>query len=291
MNEHAMEVWAAAWPPETHTTEYALKRIESAKSPKLTPIKIDSTDLYGYFQGSHGRYETFLDICPCGDFRRSKKPCKHIYRLAMELGVMEGSPVSDPTYIVVPKEEKMSLDDEIDIVEKLPVPAQKVLLSLASSHSLGNRVINKIDSEELHQAIETGMVQRYPDGKKGLIFGKKSELVNDLKSMGLDYDKKMKIAELQEFCIDNYFDQLSEKYTVTVPVVFSPYVTPRHLHLYLDRKFSSEAFYKDGKPIPEEWQYVITKFFPDDNITEQLIRFGYCEPENVLRSFTITISV
>ena len=88
-NSKALEIWIKTWEPEKHTTDYALKRIKSAMSAKLTPLKIDATDCYGYFQGSHGRYETWLDHCPCGDFHRSKLPCKHIYRLAVELGVIE----------------------------------------------------------------------------------------------------------------------------------------------------------------------------------------------------------
>ena len=45
------------------------KKNTAAKSEKLTPIKIDKVDCFGYFQGSHGRYETFLDEC---DFRKSQ---------------------------------------------------------------------------------------------------------------------------------------------------------------------------------------------------------------------------
>lgn len=77
-NPHAIELWNNTWISETHTTEYSAKRIKSAQSAKLTPIRIDTEDMYGYFQGSSGRYETFLDYCSCGDFIRSKLPCKHI---------------------------------------------------------------------------------------------------------------------------------------------------------------------------------------------------------------------
>jgi hypothetical protein len=113
----ALGIWKEAWSEETHTTEYAQKRIKSAKSAKMTPIKIDTEDLYGYFQGSHGRYETFLDTCPCGDFIRSKLPCKHIYRLAIELGLMDEKAETNSNAIPTPRKEKATLDEEIDIVE------------------------------------------------------------------------------------------------------------------------------------------------------------------------------
>lgn len=83
MNEKALEKWKSSWDLSVHESDYAAKRIKSAKSAKLTPVKIDPVDCYGYFQGAHGQYETWIDSCPCGDFRRSKLPCKHIYRLVL----------------------------------------------------------------------------------------------------------------------------------------------------------------------------------------------------------------
>ena len=59
--EKHTKIWTEVWAQETHETEYALKRIKSAQSAKLTPVEINSNDSYGYFQGSSGRYETFLD--------------------------------------------------------------------------------------------------------------------------------------------------------------------------------------------------------------------------------------
>lgn len=46
----ALETWENAWSKETHETEFAQKRIKSAKSAKLTPVQIDTKDLYGYFK-------------------------------------------------------------------------------------------------------------------------------------------------------------------------------------------------------------------------------------------------
>ena len=61
MNEKALKKWKSTWDSSIHESDFAAKRIKSAKSAKLTPVKIDPTDCYGYFQGTHGRYETFLD--------------------------------------------------------------------------------------------------------------------------------------------------------------------------------------------------------------------------------------
>lgn len=118
--KNAHELWSEAWPSDMHLSEHAQKRLSSAKSAKLTPVKIDTVDLFGYFQGSSGRYETFLDSCPCGDFIRNKKPCKHIYRLAMELGLMDYNGMStDGKMIPIPrKERKQTLSTLICLLEE-----------------------------------------------------------------------------------------------------------------------------------------------------------------------------
>lgn len=120
MNKNASLLWTSTWESSVHNTEYASKRIKSAKSAKLTPIRINHEEMYGHFQGSHGRYETFLDICPCGDFHRSHLPCKHIYRLAMELGIFDNSDMqTDSLCIVSPKNDiqETSLEELVSILE------------------------------------------------------------------------------------------------------------------------------------------------------------------------------
>lgn len=64
-----------------HKGEDQLKRIKSALK-----LKMDSVD----FETQTGHikdYDVSLDKCTCMDFGRRRKPCKHIYRLAIELGV------------------------------------------------------------------------------------------------------------------------------------------------------------------------------------------------------------
>lgn len=64
-----------------HKDEDQLKRIKSALK-----LKMDSVD----FETQTGHikdYDVSLDRCTCIDFGRRRKPCKHIYRLAIELGV------------------------------------------------------------------------------------------------------------------------------------------------------------------------------------------------------------
>ncbi|WP_410495784.1 SWIM zinc finger family protein [Cellulosilyticum sp. ST5] len=65
------------------------KRFEKACSTDVKPVSIESKENYGIFKGSgKAPYMTTLEDCTCTDFKRRKRPCKHMYRLAVELGVI-----------------------------------------------------------------------------------------------------------------------------------------------------------------------------------------------------------
>ena len=80
-----------------HKEEDQLKRIKSALK-----LRMDSVD-FANQTGHIKNYDVSLDKCTCMDFGRRRKPCKHIYRLAIELGVFSAgsdnpktiSPLSD----------------------------------------------------------------------------------------------------------------------------------------------------------------------------------------------------
>lgn len=257
----AKELWEKAWNAETHTSEYAAKRIKSAKSAKLTPIKIDATDLYGYFQGSHGRYETFLDSCPCGDFRRSKLPCKHIYRLAIELGVLEEKADSNANAIPTPYKERVRLTETIDLVEGLSEDAQKMLLQIAGSVK-ACRFDYDSDRQVIDELLESGLIVGEP--KEGRIYwGLKKELLELLDSEGIPYPPKAKRTELEQICAESIPQKAKEKFGVEkwiIPEVSTSY-SERNIHYYLHRKLNH------------------SDYMPDDAITYQLVQRGYYSME------------
>ena len=76
-----------------HATEDQLKRQQSAKSLQLDSIDRDART------GKIKTYDVSLDGCTCVDFSRRHKPCKHMYRLATELGVF---PVDAPKNFQTP---------------------------------------------------------------------------------------------------------------------------------------------------------------------------------------------
>lgn len=63
-----------------------IKRKEKAKEAKCAPASVDFEARTAVFAGSGKKpYETTEDSCTCRDFFTRRLPCKHIYRLRMEL--------------------------------------------------------------------------------------------------------------------------------------------------------------------------------------------------------------
>lgn len=274
MGYTALEVWEKAWGKEVHETEFAEKRIKSAKSAKMTPIKIDTTDLYGYFQGSHGRYETFLDNCPCGDFIKNRVPCKHIYRLAIELGLLDEKAENNKNAIPTPKKEKVSLDEEIDIVETLSEKAQYALKDIASNINSTTPTYEVRFNDTIKELINSGVV--VDTQEEHLIdFGKKSEIIELLEMENIPYKKSDKVSVLKQICMDNIPEKAKEKFgeiiniSISIPTIYSP----QQIHYYLHRKFDNETFY-DENMVRQEVKLLETEL-PIDNITDQLIKRGY----------------
>lgn len=76
------------------------RKEKSAASAKTTPLDISIQKGTGMFKGEHGQYTTTLTGCSCGSFIRDRLPCKHMYRLAYELGIYNlGAVKSDASQI------------------------------------------------------------------------------------------------------------------------------------------------------------------------------------------------
>lgn len=60
-----------------------IKRQSSARKTNIISIKKEN------LSGQINDYQVTLAHCTCTDFKRRKKPCKHMYRLAHELGIFD----------------------------------------------------------------------------------------------------------------------------------------------------------------------------------------------------------
>lgn len=99
-----------------------LKSYLAALKADMTPTCIDGQT--GYFSSRHGNYVVTLDVpngCVCGSHTW---PCKHQYRLAMELNLMPGDFIHDPSKIKY-KLDGVDFETAVDRIEQLPATAQK----------------------------------------------------------------------------------------------------------------------------------------------------------------------
>ncbi len=276
MNEKSLEKWKSSWDSSIHESDYAAKRIKSAKSAKLTPIEINPIDCYGYFQGAHGRYETWLDSCPCGDFIRSKLPCKHIYRLAIELGVMNEEVSTDQRAIPELNIHKVSLSETLDIVETLSTEAQHELLSIAYS-TTSNNPFKQIDADKIaDELLKSGIISDDGTGiNETVAFGTKLEIIDFLVKQNIEHKKSDRKKILEKLCITGAPDAAAKHfgirrwYNVRISAIYSR----QKIHYYLHRKYDSETIVDDdltARNIP-----LLETNLPDDNVTDELIKRGF----------------
>lgn len=100
-----MGVNFGGWPSSMHTEFEQVKRIEAGKKLKKKIVSLDPDVQLLVVSGSAAEpYQCNLESCTCADFAIRHLPCKHIYCLADELGLLadlpkykKGSGSFDPT--------------------------------------------------------------------------------------------------------------------------------------------------------------------------------------------------
>ena len=90
-----MKLHFGPWPDECHETIDQIKRIYAGKKIPATKVNVDPESQHAVIEGAGSEpYCATLDSCTCPDFsiHHGKVPCKHIYRLADELGLLSDLP-------------------------------------------------------------------------------------------------------------------------------------------------------------------------------------------------------
>lgn len=82
------------WEASIHDEAEQIKRICSGQKLPASKVQVQKDTQSALFQGSSDEpYETTLDNCTCMDASIRRLPCKHMYRLALELGFLNDLPV------------------------------------------------------------------------------------------------------------------------------------------------------------------------------------------------------
>ena len=133
-----LPTWNGDWNSAIHDRKDQIARFKRAQSEDVTPTSIDQNAFIGFFPGEDGRpYETTLDKCDCMDFQRRGLPCKHMYRLALETGKIQGE------YATGINKNKM-----LTTIFMLPIECQERLYSLTAGRQK-QIVPNDISNERL----------------------------------------------------------------------------------------------------------------------------------------------
>lgn len=256
-----------------HGESEQVSRQKSATKGACTPVNISG--FVGFFQGKYGQYETTLDMCQCIDFSRRKLPCKHMYRLAMELGLFScGRKVeSDPSAIVVPKEQhEQLLMDLVAIVENYTDDEQLRLKNIICNLTYAHCDITFSHIFPLLSDIsDTGLLvleRRYdlfPDHYR------KKDLISMISSFEIEIPETEKTQKAKIQWVRDRIDEYGpilfpDDVIVSMPSGMN--AMGKHLYKYLHRKFDDEFIY--NAPEDENGNIVL----PDDEATKILNLFG-----------------
>lgn len=253
-----------------HDSADQQKRQASASKSACTPIEINFITHTGKFQGSSGNHTTSLVHCSCIDFNRRRLPCKHMYRLAMELGLMESDFASNTSDIPHPVK-KQKLLDSISIIESLSDEAQILLKNILCNmnSSLPCKCVSR--SSEISALLSSGLLVETDSPSVQLSFYKFTELKKRLCNLGLTCTIRKK-QELIDWILENASDRISELCNDSVVVCASEFIKVRKVYMYLYRKYDFLAIF-DGSDICDV--PLLQTELPDDDVTFLLQRFGY----------------
>ena len=134
------------WPEEMHYEPEQLLRIERARQIQSSDVQVDRDGFSAIITGSkksnseekHTYYVT-ADSCSCADFSINRKPCKHMYRLAIECGIINSY-------------SSEQFQEAIGAIENLPDEAQQFLttvLGIVAPLHYGNLWVTYDEQETL----------------------------------------------------------------------------------------------------------------------------------------------
>jgi hypothetical protein len=114
------------WSNPDFESKEQINRLLSARRLE-SPIEFDYQNKTASFKGTaKDPYLTTLDVCTCTDFIRRKFPCKHIYRLAADLGELDNNTIL--LYNNAPSEPNYGISNEE--LFSLPVNSQERLYKM-----------------------------------------------------------------------------------------------------------------------------------------------------------------
>lgn len=276
---------------DVHGTDAQKKSFAKALSAELTPISIDNGGV-GSFSGKHGYYTTTLEQCSCGDFTRRHLPCKHMYRLAIELGCIEGEAESNKLKVKRPKPDGLPLDKAVDVLESLDEDALKILHNYLYSSFYENQqeIVGVKVSDAYMSLVSAGVLVLCDEPIAILEALGRNEIRDRIIAAGTtSFNKNMKREILIKWALNNV-PNVMELFSDCMAVKLADeYIkVSRSLYTYLNRRIRTEQYYDPDKHEMVEYPMgakpytiisadgsMVSGFrFPEDEITALLNKYG-----------------
>lgn len=287
------------WPSGIHDTADQKKRLESARSSKTTPDSIDKERRSGVFAGSGAApYATTLDSCTCGDFFRRQLPCKHMYRLAIELGLLDETAEKGINKNSL-EHQQFTLEEAVAELENLTEAAQRKLGEIIQWSNADNCTEFPVLWDEAHESLSgCPLLVEVSNPKTAIKLFKRNQIISILDEHKISgFKRNMSVDNLRTWCIENIEEPLSVFPKVMVFAISERFQKARRsVLMYLRRKFEWEFYYNDEMQrirypygsLAEDLTITVSSdgttectddssvfFFPDDRITELLTLYGH----------------
>lgn len=237
---------------ENITNTDQLKRLERAKQAECTPLSVDREKETGSFSGKYGIYETSMKHCTCQDYTRRRLPCKHMMRLAIELGYIEEAAESGIGKVYAPVS-GLSLAETVQRLESLTEAAQRLYQDFLLEHSYRKKEnVSFENSLELISLIEAGLLKTVRNDRSFLEALTEEKIMEHLQIAGVAPKKHPRTnADLINWCLENVediLDMFSDCSVVTAPEDTKK--SMRKTYSYLHRKFDDDYYMdEDGKTV------------------------------------------
>lgn len=229
-----MNLWSK-W-NDCHDYPSQVDRQERAREAILTPLSISGQR--AQFQGEEEQYRTTLLTCSCPDFQKRHKPCKHMYRLAMELDLFpRGDMQTDANAIRIPASQQPKIATNlIALIDSYPAEQRsdlKMLLYTLVSHK--EPALTSV-FPLVAALADTGCFQTERDFLFLFDHYPKRKLAQKIDALGIDFPANLKTQtakrEHVREHITEYGEQLfPDEVKLTIPERYSSIANTIYRHL------------------------------------------------------------
>lgn len=131
------------WGNHIHQQQEQIKRQIRGALEGTRPVSVNRTAMTAQFSGTESIHTTGLTQCSCADYRNRKLPCKHMYRLASELGMHQL--MTGISYSEIDNELLKDMRKLKDQLHRNPDNANMVDVSKQSQRNLGQHLAQCVE--------------------------------------------------------------------------------------------------------------------------------------------------